>query len=116
MGLNLSSKMPAVSGASIRGRFTECRQVNFTLLRFSSVSYFSFHDDFKDLVELVGGEAFDILGAGFEVATYVGEDGEVGIDRGSITFEDFKIRFLSRQTEPNTFIAGDGMIKNSLDS
>ena len=61
--------MPAVSGASISGRFDECRHVNLTLLSFSLVLYFSFHDDFEDFVEFVGGEALDVLGAGIEVAS-----------------------------------------------
>lgn len=51
------------------------------------------HDYLQHLVEFVGGEAFDVFGAGIEVASDVGEYGEVGIDRGGVTFEDFKIHF-----------------------
>ena len=50
------------------GRLAEWRHVNFTMLSFSSVLYFSLHDDFEDFVEFVGGEAFDVFGAGIEVA------------------------------------------------
>lgn len=78
------------------GRLAEYRHVNFTLLSFSSVLYFSFHDDFEDFIELVGVEAFDVIGAGFKVATNVGENSEVSIDRGGITFEDFKVRLAGR--------------------
>lgn len=54
-----------------------------------------FHDDFKDFVELVGGEALDVLGAGVEVASEVGEDGKMSIDRGCIALEDFKIDYCA---------------------
>lgn len=43
------------------GRLAEYRHVNFTLLSFPSVLYFSFHDDFEDFIELVGVEVFDVL-------------------------------------------------------
>lgn len=35
----------------------------------------AFHDNFENLIEFVGGEAFDILSASIEVAPHVGEDG-----------------------------------------
>ena len=60
------------------------------------MSHSPLHDDFKDFVELVGREAFDVLGAGVEVATNVGEYGEMCIDRGGIPFEDIKISLASR--------------------
>lgn len=116
MGLNLSLNIPDVSGESLSGRLAEYHQVNFTLLSFSSVLYFSFHDDFEDFVEFVGGEAFDVFGSGIEVASYVSEDGEMGVDGGCIAFEDFKIRFLSRQTEPNTLVISDGVVEDGLNS
>lgn len=50
------------------------------------------------------GEAFDVVGAGIEVASDVSEDDEVGIDRGGIAFEDFKIGLTGRQSEPNTLV------------
>ena len=90
------SNIPTVSLVSIGGWLIECRQVNFTLLSFPAVSYFSFHYDFEDFVEFVGGEAFDVFGAGIEVAPNVGEDSEVGIDRGGVTFEDFKVCVAGR--------------------
>lgn len=81
----------------------------YIMLTFSSYKQFfldnstckldTFHDNFEDFVEFVGGEAFDVFGAGIKVASDVGEDGEMGVDGGCITFEDFKIRFLSRQPE-----------------
>ena len=75
-----------------------------------------FHDYLQYFVEFVGREPLDVLGAGIEVATYVGEDSEVGIGRGSVTFEDFKIRFAGRQTEPNTLIICDGVVEDCLNS
>lgn len=78
------------------GRLAEYHQVNFTLLSFSSVLYFSFHDDFEDFIELVGGEMCDILSPGIEVASDVGENGEMDVDGSGITFEDFKICFAGR--------------------
>lgn len=51
----------------------------------------AFHYDFEDLVELVGGEAFDVLGAGIEVPSYVSKDSEVGVDGSCISLEDFKV-------------------------
>lgn len=116
MGLNLSLNIPDVSGESLSGRLAEYHQVNFTLLSFSSVLYFSFHDDFEDFVEFVGGEAFDVFGAGIKVASDVGEDGEVSVDRSGISFEDFKVCVAGRQTEPNTLIISDGVVENGLDA
>lgn len=49
------------------------------------------HDDFENFVEFTGGEAFDVLRASIEVVSNVGEDSEVCVDRGGITFADFKI-------------------------
>lgn len=40
-------------------------------------------------MKLINGEAFDVISTGFEVASDVGEDGEMSIDRSGITFEDF---------------------------
>ena len=74
------------------------------------------HYYFEDFVKFVGGKAFDVLGSGIEVASYVSEDGKMSIDGGCIAFEDFKIRFLSRQTEPNTLVISDGVVENGLDS
>lgn len=74
------------------------------------------HDDFENFVELICGEALDVLGTGIEVASDVGEYGEVGIDRGGIAFEDFKVCVAGRQTEPNTLIIGDGVVENGLNS
>lgn len=54
------------------------------------------HYDFENFIELVGGEAFDVIGAGFEVASDVGENSEMGVDRGDIPFEDFKISLAGR--------------------
>jgi len=54
----------------------------------------SFHDDFEDFIELVGGEAFDVLCAGIEVASDVGKNSEVSIDRGGITLRRFQDRSL----------------------
>lgn len=51
------------------------------------------HDDFENFVEFTGGEAFGVLRADIEVASDVGEDSEVCVDRGGITFADFKICF-----------------------
>lgn len=51
-------------------------------LRLSLQRSYSFHYEFEDFIEFVGGEAFDVFGAGIEVAPNVGEDSEVGIDRG----------------------------------
>lgn len=33
-----------------------------------------FHDDFEEFIELVGGEAFDVFGAGIEVASDVDDE------------------------------------------
>lgn len=77
-------------------RVIKGRCVNFTLLNFTSMSYVSLHYDFKDFVEFVGGEAFDVFGAGIEFASDVGENGEMGVDRSGIAFEDFKIRLAGR--------------------
>ena len=76
----------------------------------------SFHDDFEDFIELVGGEAFDVLCAGIEVASDVGEDGEMSIDRSGISFKDFKVCVASRQTEPNTLVISDCMVEYCLNS
>ena len=54
------------------------------------------HDYFQDLIELVGGEAFDVFGAVIEVSSDVNEDSEVGIERGGVAFEDFKISVAGR--------------------
>lgn len=108
--------MPGVSGESMSGRLAGYRHVNFTLLSFLSVLYFSFHDDFEDFIDLVGGKAFDVLGAGFEVASDVGEDGEMSVDRSGISFEDSKVCVTSRQTEPNTLIISDGVVEDGLNS
>lgn len=70
--------------------------------------------DFEDFVEFVGGEAFDVLGASIEVAPEVGENSEVGVDRGRISFEDFKVCVTGWQTEPNTFIVSDGVVEDGL--
>ena len=42
------------------------------------------HDYFKNFVEFVGWEEFDVFGAGVEVTADVSEVGEVSVDRGSI--------------------------------
>lgn len=65
--------------------------MNFTLLSFSSVLYFSFHYDFEDFVELVGGEAFDVTGAVIEVAPNVSEVNglQLVVDLFSTFVEDF---------------------------
>lgn len=55
-----------------------------------------FHDYLQHFVEFVGGEAFDVLGASIEVSSDVSEDGEMGVDRGGVALEDFKIRFVGR--------------------
>lgn len=91
------------------GRLAEYHQVNFTLLSFSSVLYFSFHDDVEDFVESVGGETFDLLGAGIKVSLDVSKDDKMGIDGNSIAFDDFKIG-LTRLAEPNTFIISNGVV------
>lgn len=83
-------------------------------LRLSLQRSYSFHYDFEDFVEFVGGEAFDVFGAGIEVAPNVGEDSEVGIDRGGVTFEDFKICVAGRQTKPNTLVICDGVSEVGL--
>ena len=54
------------------------------------------HYDFDNFIELVGGEVFDVIGAGIKVAADVGENSEVSIDRGSIALEDFKIGLAGR--------------------
>ena len=74
------SNIPTVSLVSIGGWLIECRQVNFNLLSFPAVSYFSFHYDFEDFVEFVRGEAFDVIGASIEVPSNVCEDCEVGVE------------------------------------
>lgn len=74
----MSLNMPGVSGESMSGRLAGYRHVNFTLLSFLSVLYFSFHDDFEDFIDLVGGKPFDILGAGIEVPSYVSKDSKMG--------------------------------------
>lgn len=85
-----------IERASISGRLAEWHHVNFTLLSFPAVSYLSFHYDFEDFVEFVGGEAFDVIGASIEVTSNVCEDCDVGVDRGSIPFEDFKVCVAGR--------------------
>lgn len=67
------------------------------------------HYDFEDFVEFVGGEAFDVICTGIEVASDVSEDGKMSIDGSGIAFEDFKIGLAGGQTKPNTFIVGDGV-------
>ena len=74
------------------------------------------HYDFENFIELVGGEVFDVIGAGFKVATNVGENSEVSMDRGSIALEDFKIGLADRHAEPNTLIISDGVVENGLNS
>lgn len=61
-----------------------------------ATSYVTLHDNLEDFIELVGWEAFDILGTSIEVAPNVGEYSEVGIDRGGVAFEDFKIGLAGR--------------------
>lgn len=74
------------------------------------------HYYFEDFVELISGEAFDVFGAGIKVASDVGENGEVSVDRSGISFEDFKVCVAGRQTEPNTLIISDGVVEDGLNS
>lgn len=74
------------------------------------------HYDFEDFVEFIGGETLNVLGAGIEVPSYVSKDSEVGVDRGGITFEDFKVCVAGRQSKPNTLVISDCMVEDSLNS
>lgn len=80
------------------------------------MSYLSFYYNIENSIEFVDWEAFDVLCVSIEVATEVSEDCEMGMYGCSISFEDFKIRFLNRQPKTNTLIVGDGMIKDCLNS
>lgn len=98
----------------------------YIMLTFSSYKQFfldnstckldTFHDNFENFIEFVGREAFDVLGTGIEVASNVGEYGEMCVDGSGIAFKDFKIRFLSRQTEPNTLVFSDSVVEYGLNS
>lgn len=59
----------------------------------------TFHDDFENFVEFIGWKPFDVLGAGMEVPSHVGEDGEMGVDGGCIALEDFKLCFSGKLPE-----------------
>lgn len=74
------------------------------------------HYDFEDFIELVGGEAFDVIGAGIKVASDVSEDSEMCVDRSGIAFEDFEVRVTGRQTESNTLVISDCMVEDGLNS
>lgn len=77
---------------------------------------YNFHYYLQYLIEFVGRKALNVLGASIEVSPEVGENSEVGVDRGCISFEDFKVSVTGWQTEPNTFIVGDDVVENGLDS
>lgn len=72
------------------------------LVRFEDHFYFDFnsesvtHNDFKHFIELLGGKSLDVVGAGIEIATDMGEDGEVCINGSGIAFKDFKVCISGR--------------------
>ena len=75
------------------------------------------HDYLQNFVELVGGAVVDVLGTGIEVSSDVSGDGKMGVDRGGITFEDFKDK-SSRVGKPSRIRSSsdDCMVEDSLHS
>lgn len=86
------------------------------LLIFSATSDVSFHNNFKDFVEFIRRKSLDIFGAGVEIASDMGEDGEVGIDGSGIAFEHFKVDFTAWYAKTDSFIIGNGMVKDCLNT